>query len=96
LVVIDDFVTTMSTTDSLRANDLSRAVIVLVLYGALWSLGLIAVSFFTWTHFHSKAKLNKFGLKKNSPGRSSEIHEYLLSYGDLPPSLPPYLPLASS
>jgi hypothetical protein len=88
MIVIDDFVTTMATADDLQAHDLRGAIIVLVLYGTLWSLGLIAASFFTWAHFTSKSKLKKFGLKKNSLGRSCEVHEYLLSYGrPTPPSL---------
>lgn len=78
--MIDDFVTTMSTAENLESNDLVGAIIVLVLYGTLWSFGLVAVGFFAWARYHSESKKKLHALQNKSP-RSCEVHEYLLSYG---------------
>jgi hypothetical protein len=88
LVVIDDFTTTILTADDLKAADLGHAVIVLVLYGILWSAGLFVVGLFTWNHYQLQSKIDKPDHKKSASDRSSEIHEYLISYGTCSLTLP--------
>jgi hypothetical protein len=85
VVVVDQFASTMATADNLTAQSLQKAVIVLLLYGTLWSVGFFAVAIFTYNQRHSKSEpVKKAKAKSEEAGHSTSSleqgREFLTKY----------------
>ena len=91
LLVADDFKATILTADEFNsANALKKTLIVILLYGTLWSVGLFGLLFCSVKHQKQRLDMaaNKTGIdeakEKALLTRSKEsIRQYLTTYGTI-------------